>query len=142
MQERQVEESVDCSVQVTPRRGGSERTSSSALQVHLDDLNEYLCVALASFSLPHADASSAQESYDSIRTDLKGVKECDAVDMIKFLLAFCLSDGAKVSPTCDERILVHAFEEARTLANLDGTPLKQGFSALCVVPSLFSGAQN
>ena len=53
----------------------------------------------------------------SIRIDLQGAEQCKAIDMIRFLFAFCLSDDSKKVPVCDEFLLERAFEEVKGVAN-------------------------
>ena len=68
-----------------------------------------------------------------IAVDLADAQECKAIDMIKYLFAFCLSEGAKDVPDCDEELLGRAFKEARKLANHRSPILESNLSALCVL---------
>ena len=67
-----------------------------------------------------------------IAVDLADAQQCKAIDMIRFLFAFCLSGGAKAVPHCDEELLGRAFEEARKLADRKEAFLETQLSALCV----------
>jgi hypothetical protein len=69
---------------------------------------------------------------EAIAADFSDAQQCNDIDMIKFLFAFCLSGGAKAVPDCDERLLGRAFEEARKLANRREAILETQLSALCV----------
>jgi hypothetical protein len=60
---------------------------------------------------------------EPISVDLAGAQQCKAADMIKFLLAFCGANKEKVAPVHNEGVLERAFEEARKLANRQGTIL-------------------
>ena len=46
----------------------------------------------------------------SIRVDLEDAEQCKAIDMIKFLFAFCLSGDSKKVPVCSELLLGWTFE--------------------------------
>ena len=65
---------------------------------------------------------------DPIAVDLADAQQCKAIEMIKFLLAFCRSGDDKTVPVHDEQVLNLAFEEAKTLANCNGTRL---YTELC-----------
>ncbi|KAF8312603.1 uncharacterized protein EI90DRAFT_3093157 [Cantharellus anzutake] len=61
---------------------------------------------------------------EPIRVDLESAQQCKAVDMIDFLLAFCLSGKGKVVPARDKRVLLSAFEKVKEVGNQEGTTLR------------------
>jgi hypothetical protein len=65
-----------------------------------------------------------------IAVDLEDAQNCTAIDMIRFLLAFCTSNGNKAVPVCDEALLERAFTAAREVANSGDTPLKEHLTEL------------
>ena len=67
---------------------------------------------------------------ESIAVDLMDTQQCKATDMIKFLLAFCLSQDGKTVPVHDEEVLGRTFAEARNIANCSGTILETELSKL------------
>ncbi|KAF8318064.1 uncharacterized protein EI90DRAFT_135293 [Cantharellus anzutake] len=112
-QEEQNEESTTNTakgIQKTPIRGGSRPSSSSASQSRL------LTGTLKSYR--------AEEMEEPIRVDLESAQQCKAVDMIDFLLAFCLSGKGKVVPARDKRVLLSAFEKVKEVGNQEGTTLR------------------
>ncbi|KAF8315998.1 uncharacterized protein EI90DRAFT_3293795 [Cantharellus anzutake] len=70
----------------------------------------------------------AEEMEEPIRVDLESAQKCKAVDMIDFLLAFCLSGKGKSIPVRDERVLLSAFEKVKEVANQEGTTLRTELS--------------
>ena len=65
-----------------------------------------------------------------IRADLEETEQCKTIDMIKYLFAFCASDGSKEVPACDEQLLECAFEDVKEIANRRGTTLERELSKL------------
>ena len=63
-----------------------------------------------------------------IGVDLEDAEQCKAIDMIRFLFAFCLSEDSKEVLVRHDESLDQAFEEAKGIAN-NGT-LKRELSAL------------
>lgn len=61
---------------------------------------------------------------EPISVDLESTQQCEAANMIKFLLAFCRSGDDKAVPFHDEHVLQRAFEKAREVANSNGTLLQ------------------
>ena len=59
-----------------------------------------------------------------ISVDLEDAQQCKAVEMIKFLLAFCRSRNDKTVPVHDELVLQRVFGETRRLADRSGTPFQ------------------
>ena len=65
-----------------------------------------------------------------IAVDLAGAQDCKAVDMIKFLLAFCQPVVGKAVPVHNDGLLRRAFKEAKELANRKHTPLRTKLNEL------------
>ena len=65
-----------------------------------------------------------------IGVDLAGAQECGAVDMIRFLFAFCQPGDGKIDPVCDEGSLRRAFEKAKEVANQEDTSLRTNLNQL------------
>ena len=65
-----------------------------------------------------------------IEVDLEEAEQCKAINMIKYLFAFCSSDDSKDVPVCDEELLERNFEEVRKIANRDDTTLSMELSEL------------
>jgi hypothetical protein len=65
-----------------------------------------------------------------IEVDLEDAQECNAARMIEFLFAFCLSEGGKKVPKCDDKLLGQAFEAVKEIAKRDGTTLHLQLSKL------------
>jgi hypothetical protein len=57
-----------------------------------------------------------------IGVDLEGAQQSSALNMIKYLFAFCLSEDKGV-PVCNEKLLGQAFEKMKEIAKCDDTPL-------------------
>ncbi|KAF8316447.1 uncharacterized protein EI90DRAFT_3134442 [Cantharellus anzutake] len=101
-------------IQKTPIRSGSRPSLSSASQSRL------LTGTLKSYR--------AGEMEEPIRVDLESTQKCKVVDMIDFLLAFCLSGKGKVVSARDEQVLSSAFEKVKEVANQEGTTLRTELS--------------
>jgi hypothetical protein len=56
--------------------------------------------------------------------------ECKAINMIKFLFAFCLSDGCKGVPVCNEELSKRAFKKVKEIAKRGDTILETELSKL------------
>ena len=65
-----------------------------------------------------------------IRVDLEEAEQCKAINMIKYLFAFCASNGGKEVPVCDEHLLERAFEDVKEIANRRGTTLEAELNIL------------
>lgn len=66
----------------------------------------------------------------SVDVDLENTQQCKAAEMVKFLLTFCRSGNNKTVPVHDERVLQHALEETKGLANRSGTLLQKWLQEL------------
>ena len=51
-----------------------------------------------------------------IRVDLEEAQECKAIDMIRFLFAFCNPRSSEKVPACNSRLLDLAFEKVKKIA--------------------------
>ena len=68
---------------------------------------------------------------EPIKVDLESAQQCKAIDMIRFLFAFCLSSGdSKATPVCDDDLLKRAFERVKGIALRDDTTLDTKLSKL------------
>lgn len=65
-----------------------------------------------------------------IEVDLEESKQCTAINMIKFLFAFCITKGTEVVPKCDEQQLGLAFEKVKAIARSSNTILTSQLSEL------------
>ena len=65
-----------------------------------------------------------------VRVDLEAAQQSKAIDMIKFLFAFCLSQDPKTTLVCEEEPLTQAFDRVREVANRRNTTLETELSKL------------
>ena len=56
-----------------------------------------------------------------VKVDLVEAQQCEAIRMIEFLFAFCLSRNGKDAPECNEDLLGPAFKKVKKIANNDLT---------------------
>lgn len=67
---------------------------------------------------------------EPIKGDLEASQQCKAIDMIRFLLSFCLSSDDRATPVCGVDLLERAFEKVKGMAPRNGTPLDAKLSEL------------
>ena len=65
-----------------------------------------------------------------IKVDLETAEQCEAIKMIEFLFAFCLSGDDKEVPARKEEPLKQAFEKVKEIAKRKDTPLVTQLSEL------------
>ena len=73
---------------------------------------------------------SAADMAGPIQVDLEEAEQCKAIEMIKFLFAFCLEDGDNAVPVCNEQLLGQAFNKVKAIAKRDRTTLRNQLSHL------------